>query len=197
MEDRSSLVQKCQMPLWPASAVWREIFAHYPKKIFFFCFLFRDTVRAKLQLWAAGHTCANTPPTWNCQSPEPVWLSPSTCRVWEGGRRGGPGLRLCPWAGAEAGFAALAVSPKPAVVLTTKAAAWYIIFLFSYYFILTNCLQPQGFSPQQHYLPPAVGNFALIWMLFVLRHTLTQFHFKTDDEKNRKYGFFKRSISGT
>lgn len=139
--------------------------------LFFFAFLFRDTVRAKLQLRAAGRTCANR--LSHLELPEPGACVAVTIHMRSVGGRGcgraWPATLPMSWGWGWLRWH-LAVNLKPAVVLTTKAAAWYIIFLFSY-FILTNCLQPQGFSPQQHYLPPAVGNFAPMWMLSGLRHT--------------------------
>lgn len=117
------------------------------KKIFFLLFYSGTQYEPNCNSGLRGTPVQTDSPTWNCQS-----LGACGCHHphVECGREevGGPGLRLCPWAGAEA--LALGRIPKPAVVLTTKAAAWYIIFLFSYYFILTNCLQPHGFSPQQH-----------------------------------------------
>lgn len=114
-----------------------------PKKKNFFCFIQGHSTSQTATLGCGGTPVQTDSPTWNCQSPEPVWLSPSLVSVWEGGSAGGPGLRdSAHELGLRLASLALGREPKPAVVLTTKAAAWYIIFLFSYYFILTNCLQP-------------------------------------------------------
>lgn len=145
-----------------------------PKKKFFFFFLlfysgtqYEPNCNSGLQ----GHAPVQTDsPTWNCQSPEPVWLSPSTCRVWEGGVRGGPGLRLCPWAGAEAGFAGTWPWAPNLQWFWLQKLLHDTLSFYSLIISFANCCI-RGFSPQQHYLPPAVENFALIWMLFVLRHT--------------------------
>ena len=91
-------VQKCQM-LYDLLSL--------PKKkiLFFFLLLYSGTqYEPNCNSRLRGAPVQTDSPTWNCQSLEPVWLSPSTCRVWEGGGAGRPGLRFCPWAGAEAGF---------------------------------------------------------------------------------------------
>ena len=201
MEDRSSLGPKMSNALRPASVVWREILIHYQKKknFFFFCFSIQGHSTSQTATPGCGaHLCKQTLPPGTARARSLCGCHHPHVECGREGVRAGLGWDSAHELGLR--LASLALGREPQTCSGSDYKSCCMIHYLSIFLLFHFNQLPTTARILTSATLSATCSGKLCSDLDVIcarTHPLTQFHFKTDDEKNRNMGFLKRSISGT